>query len=133
MRTRPRNTTPVLAKYLLLEFPGWLLAAGVLGVLVRVWDLSVRTAVLVFALWVIKDLVLFPWLRTAYTDGSPDATEALVGATATVRETLDPTGYVRLGAELWRAEVAREHAPLAAGSRVRVRAVRGLTLHVEPE
>ncbi len=56
----------------------------------------------------------------------------MVGALGTARERLDPAGYVRVGAELWRAEVSREHAPVESGAVVRVRAVRNLTLYVEP-
>jgi membrane protein implicated in regulation of membrane protease activity len=51
--------------------------------------------------------------------------EALVG---TYGEMTDP-GWVSVNGELWRA---RSEAPLLAGERVRVRAVEGLTLVVEP-
>jgi membrane protein implicated in regulation of membrane protease activity len=37
-----------------------------------------------------------------------------------------------VGAELWRAVVARERAPVEEGATVRVVEVRELTLHVEP-
>jgi membrane protein implicated in regulation of membrane protease activity len=40
-------------------------------------------------------------------------------------------GYVRIGGELWRAEAASGFVP--RGAPVRVVAVRGLTLVVEPE
>jgi membrane protein implicated in regulation of membrane protease activity len=51
--------------------------------------------------------------------------EALVGADG---EMTDP-GWVSVNGELWRA---RSDVPLHAGERVRVRAVEGLTLLVEP-
>jgi len=38
---------------------------------------------------------------------------------------------VRVGAELWRAELAHGQAPVEAGGAVRVVAVEALTLHVE--
>jgi len=123
---------PVLAKYLLFQLPGWTLAALALGFLVRVWDLAPGTALLLFAFWVIKDFALYPLLRSAYAGGHRDGAEALIGALGTARERLDPAGYVRVGAELWRAEVSRECAPVESGGAVRVRAVRDLTLQVEP-
>jgi membrane protein implicated in regulation of membrane protease activity len=123
---------PVLAKYLMFQVPGMALAGVVLVALVRIWDLSPRTALLLFAFWVIKDIAMYPLLRNAYAGGVHDAGEALVGAIGTARERLDPDGYVRIGSELWRAEVPREHAPVESGAVVRVRAVRNLTLHVEP-
>lgn len=123
---------PVLAKYLLFQLPGMALAGIALVLLVRVWSLSPRTALLLFVFWVIKDFAMYPLLRSAYAGSRHDAGEALVGARGTARERLDPAGYVRVGAELWRAEVSREHAPVESGAAVRVRAVRNLTLHVEP-
>ena len=132
MLRRLPERLPVLAKYLLFQLPGWTLAAIALGVLVRVWDLAPGTALLLFAFWVIKDFALYPLLRSAYAGGRRDGAEALIGALGTARERLDPAGYVRVGAELWRAEVSREHAPVESGAAVRVRVVRNLTLHVEP-
>jgi membrane protein implicated in regulation of membrane protease activity len=123
---------PVLAKYLLFQLPGMALAGVALVVLVRVWDLSPRTALLLFVFWVVKDFAMYPLLRNAYAGSHHDAGEALVGALGTARERLDPAGYVRVGAELWHAEVSRERAPVESGAAVRVRAVRNLTLHVEP-
>ena len=123
---------PVLAKYLLFQLPGMALAGIALVLLVRVWSLSPRTALLLFVFWVVKDFAMYPLLRSAYAGSRHDAGEALVGALGTARERLDPAGYVRVGAELWRAEVSREHAPVESGAAVRVRAVRNLTLHVEP-
>ena len=123
---------PVLAKYLMFQVPGMALAGVVLVALVRVWDLSPRTALLLFAFWVIKDLAFYPLLRNAYAGSTHDAGETLVGTLGTARERLDPAGYVQVGAELWRAEVSPEHAPVQSGAAVRVRAVRNLTLRVEP-
>jgi membrane-bound serine protease (ClpP class) len=54
--------------------------------------------------------------------------EALVGETAVVTETLDPQGQVMLRGELWQA-VSR--TPALKGERVRVYALRDLTLLVE--
>ena len=46
---------------------------------------------------------------------------------------LDPTGYVLLRGELWKAEVVPEDRPIAEGSSVRIQDVRGLTLVVARE
>jgi len=118
-------------KYVLLETPGWALAACVLAFFVWRGDLTLPVAGLLFALWVGKDFVLYPLLRVAYEDGRSDGAGELVGALGTARERLDPEGYVRVGSELWRAVVAREQAPVEAGSAVRVLEVRDLTLRVE--
>jgi membrane protein implicated in regulation of membrane protease activity len=124
---------PVLRRYLMFQIPGCTLAAGVLYALVRFWGLAPRTAALLFALWIAKELALYPLLRSAYAGTHRDVTDRMIGSSASVCVALDPQGYVRLGAELWRAEVAPGHAPVAPGARVRVDAVHGLTLHVTPE
>ena len=85
------------------------------------------------ALWIVKDLALFPILRIAYEPaGGSGGAENLIGALGIVSADLDPEGWVRIGAERWRARVSREHAPVPAGSTVRVTAVDGLLLRVEP-
>jgi membrane-bound ClpP family serine protease len=119
------------ARYLLFELPGWVVAAIVLGLLVRAGELSERTAGILFALFVAKDFLLYPVLRVGYLPSSPDGSGSLVGALGTARVPLDPVGWVRVGSELWRAEVAREQSPIEAGATVRVLAVRELTLRVE--
>jgi len=53
----------------------------------------------------------------------------LVGAEAVVVQDLDPTGIVRAHREQWSAHAA---ATIPKGAHVRVTAVRGLTLEVEP-
>jgi membrane protein implicated in regulation of membrane protease activity len=85
---------------------GWGLAAVVLGAAVEVGE------------------ALF-WVRWSQRRKAQVGVEALVGVEAEVRE----GGYVFVQGELWRARGAEG---LERGSRVRVRAVDGLTLVVEP-
>ena len=55
--------------------------------------------------------------------------EAMVGETAVVVERCDPAGTVRLRGEIWKARCEPGAAP---GDVVRILAVDGLTLEVEP-
>jgi membrane protein implicated in regulation of membrane protease activity len=55
--------------------------------------------------------------------------EQLVGATGEASGSLDPSGRVRVAGELWQA---RSSSAVPAGARVRVVAVQGLELEVEP-
>lgn len=59
--------------------------------------------------------------------------ETLVGARAIVTEPLAPEGQARVGAGHWRAESLRPDEDTPHGTRVIVRAARGLTLLVEGE
>jgi membrane-bound serine protease (ClpP class) len=57
--------------------------------------------------------------------------EELIGSVGDVREPLNPEGQVFLQGALWRAR-ATDGAQIGLGTRVRVKAVDGLTLEVEP-
>lgn len=55
--------------------------------------------------------------------------EQMVGATGEALDTFDSHGYVRVHSERWEAKTLR---PVTKGQRIRVRAVEGLTVTVEP-
>ena len=120
-----------VVRYVALQAPGWALAAVVAWWLAARAGFAVWLAALGFALFVLKDFALYPWVRDAYAANDPDAAAPLIGRTGLARERLAPTGYVRIGAELWRAELAPGRSPIEAGASVVVREVRGLTLIVE--
>ncbi len=122
-----------LTKYLLLQIPGWLLAVLVLWLLGRWVDFPFWAAVGLLLLWVIKDLLLFPFVRRAYESGVKRGAEGLIGAQGIAQERLAPAGYIRVGGELWRAEALQTDVPIPPGSRVKVQAVRGLTLLIQPD
>jgi membrane protein implicated in regulation of membrane protease activity len=125
----------VFARYLVLQIPGQFIAAVTLVMLVRWTELTPMLAGLLFVLWVIKDLAMFPVTRIAYEpQGGSQGADALLGALGVAQEDLAPeqTGYVRVGAELWRAQLCGGEG-VAKGAKVRVTEVRDLTLQVEPE
>jgi membrane protein implicated in regulation of membrane protease activity len=83
------------------------------------------------ALPIAKDLLLYPAARKAF--GPPQVgSTVLIGAPARAVEALAPSGYVRVRGELWQAVLADAAARAPAGAVLVVRAVRGLTLVVEP-
>ena len=69
------------------------------------------------------------WQRRMRREKVQTGVEHLVGATGEVAERLAPSGHVRILGELWEA---RSSSELPRGARVRVVAVHGLTLEVEP-
>lgn len=56
--------------------------------------------------------------------------DGLSGKTGVVKQRIDPAGKIQIHGELWRAVADK---PIAEGVRVRVLAMDGLTLTVEPE
>jgi membrane protein implicated in regulation of membrane protease activity len=120
-----------LLKYALLQIPDVLIVAGILCALRSWWGLDERSAWLLLALWVAKDAALYPWLRRSLQDGGGRIGPAvLVGSEGVVEQDLAGRGWVRVRGELWQAEAPAGDA-IPAGTRVRVCAVRGLTLGVE--
>lgn len=130
--TKAANDSTTLARYIALQIPALLAVGGAAGVLWELDYLSTRVAGGLFGVWLIKDIVAYPFVRRAYERRDRTPVEDLIGACGEVREPLSPAGYVWLGRELWRAEVRAGAEHLPAGSTVVVRATRGLTLIVEP-
>jgi membrane protein implicated in regulation of membrane protease activity len=123
----------VFARYLVLQIPGQFIAGVTLVMLVRWTELTPMLAGLLFVLWVIKDLAMYPVTRIAYEpQGGGQGADALLGALCVAQEDLAPeqTGYVRVGAELWRAQLCGGES-VARGAALRVTEVRDLTLQVE--
>jgi membrane-bound serine protease (ClpP class) len=69
------------------------------------------------------------WQRRMRRRRARTGVENLIGATGEVTERLSPSGQIRVLGELWQARSSSELPP---GSRVRVVAVHGLMLEVEP-
>jgi membrane-bound ClpP family serine protease len=75
---------------------------------------------------------MFPILRVAYESGGSSGVDRIHGALGVVTQPLVPSGYVRLGSELWKAELVSGSGTVSVGSAIRVVELRSLTLVVEP-
>jgi membrane-bound serine protease (ClpP class) len=125
---------PTFAKYLLFQLPEWILVLLVLMFLNDRIDFPHWIAPPgLFALWVIKDLALYPVVRKAYKSKPRSGVEQLIGARGVAQQELSPRGYVRVRGELWMAEFRRNDRRIPPGRPIRVLAARGMTLIVEGE
>jgi membrane-bound serine protease (ClpP class) len=79
---------------------------------------------------VLEVLEYFAWKRFLRRYRLRSGPETLIGQTATVVDECAPLGRVRLHGELWNA---RSRETIAEGETVRITAIDGLTLEVEPE
>jgi membrane protein implicated in regulation of membrane protease activity len=120
-------------KYALFQVPGRVGAAIVLLGLMEWFSLSPWAALGLFSLWVIKDIALYPLLRTAYESDVKTGVEQLVGEKGMAQEWLDPRGMVRMRGELWRAEAEPSGEHIEPNSEIKVTAAQGLTLIVSRE
>jgi membrane protein implicated in regulation of membrane protease activity len=116
-----------LTRYALFQIPGWILAAVVCAGLWSVELIPAWAAGGLFAVWVVKDVMMYPLVREAYRP-APTGAETLVGERGVVRE----RGYVEVRGTLWRAAAAGG-ASVRPGQRVTVCGAKGLTVFVEPD
>jgi membrane protein implicated in regulation of membrane protease activity len=83
------------------------------------------------ALWIAKDVILFPLTWRAYDQSRKGAANSMIGLRGITEDRLAPSGYVRVHGELWQAEVVQNSPPIEKGESVRVHGNRGLTLLVQ--
>jgi membrane protein implicated in regulation of membrane protease activity len=114
------------AQYLAWQLPGWVIAALVLLAMHLVFGLPTWLAVVALALYIGKDLALYPAMRQVFQAPLPARP---VGQRAHAVERLAPEGYVRVNGELWKARA--RSGDIAAGDAVVIRDAEGLTLIVE--
>ena len=131
--SRRRPSRQVIIRYSLFQIPGVILFSLALIFLQRWLGFSWWIVWSLLGLWVGKDVVLFPFVWRAYEEGNEDEAVSLTGASAVAEQRLDPVGYVRIGGELWRAELHPDALPVEAGKVVKVIEHRGMTLIVKEE
>ena len=120
----------VFGRYLLLQVPGWLIAALILVEAHRWFSLSPWIAGGIWLALLVKDFALYPFVRTAYESDTKTGAEQLIGFRGVAQNALDPRGQIRVRGELWRAEIPSDSQPIAPGEPVRVLDVQGFTLIV---
>jgi len=120
----------LLIRYTLLQLPGTLLLLLVVLGIRRWWDFPVWAAVVAVAMWVAKDVLLYPFIWRAYDWDRMSDNFTMLQRVGTVVERLDPSGYVRVRGELWKATVEDDAAALEPGREVTVIRVDGLRLIV---
>jgi membrane protein implicated in regulation of membrane protease activity len=118
-------------RYALYQIPGILICALLLAIVWRLTLWPTSWALGALALWVVKDMALYPLVRDAYEHSSIDHGAGVIGLTAVVVDPLAPNGRVRVRGELWRATHICD-VSLPAGTEVRIEARDGLCLSVRP-
>jgi membrane-bound ClpP family serine protease len=85
---------------------------------------------------VLKDLLLYPWLKLAYRS-QPIGAKALVGSTGVADGDLTPEGFIRVRGERWRALVNPVDASpggtvsgIPAGAKVEITGADRMTVYV---
>ncbi len=121
----------VVGRYTLFQLPEMAIVGVALVAGVQYEVVPAFWARILFGVWIVKEIALFPFVRAAYEPSDPNVSSMLVGRIGVVTARLDPRGSVRVGSELWRACIDSGCDPLDEGNEVCVKSVEGLTLHVE--
>jgi membrane protein implicated in regulation of membrane protease activity len=120
-------------RYLLFQLPSWALVSTLVYLLAHWAIVSSAVAVLLVTAYMLKDLLLYRFLRRAYLPPPPGVVEQMVGLAGVTKQDLNPEGYIQVRGELWKAEAASPDIPIPAGTRVRITGAGGMMLKVRAE
>jgi membrane protein implicated in regulation of membrane protease activity len=122
----------IVLRYALFQIPDMLILILILLLLQWWMDLPLWLYGCIGGLWLVKDILIFPFIWNAYEQSRPGETRSLIGMEGVAEERIAPSGYIRVGGELWQSEVMGKKAPIEKGETVLVKGAYGLTLLVQP-
>lgn len=126
----PKISATLVLRYVLFQFPGWLVVALLALLLREPLGIELWAAWILIGIWIIKDIALFPLTWRLYAPEQVNHAHSLLGERGVADETLAPSGYVRVAGELWHAETPDANHPIARGTAIRVTGATGITLRV---
>ena len=122
----------IVLRYALFQIPDIGILALILFVVHQWVDLSLWLVIGIVSLWMVKYVIVFSFVWRAYDKPRPGDIKSLIGTEGIAEERLDPSGYIRVHGELWRAEVIGKTIPVEKGETVLIERGLGLTLLVKP-
>lgn len=130
MSERRKIPRAIYFRYILLNIPEF--AAMILILIVIQYWVVIPVWLLwsIIGFWILKDVVLFPFIWRAYDWDPAGRSRSMIGERGVAREKLAPAGYIQIHGERWRAEKIGEGPPIEEGQPVHVKKMEGLTLFV---
>ena len=122
----------IVLRYALYQIPDIAILALILFVVHQWVDLSLWLYIGFVSLWMFKYVLVFSFVWRAYDKPRPGDVKSIIGTEGIAEERLDPSGYIRVHGELWRAEVIEKAIPVEKGQTVQIERASGLTLLVKP-
>ncbi len=122
----------IVLRYALYQIPDMAIFVLILFMLHQWVDLSLWLYIGLVSLWMVKYVLVFTFVWPAYDKPRPGDVKSLIGIEGIAEECLDPSGYIRVHGELWRAEVIGKTIPIEKGQTVLIERACGLTLFVKP-
>src|SRR4030066_823952 len=121
----------IVQRYALYQIPDMAILVLVLFVLHQWVGLSLGLFIGLISLWMVKYVLVFSFCLRAYDKPRPGDVTSLIGTQGIAEELLDPSGYIRVHGELWRAEVIGTTMAIEKGQAVLIERADGLTLLVK--
>ena len=131
MRNR-RWSSKILLRYFLLQLPGIFFIAALIILLYLIKAVSFKVIWIVLAVWVIKDIALYPLVWRSYDLSPKPGKASMIGQRGVALEAINPAGYVLVNGESWSARLKNKKSVIRKGEPVYVSDVQGLTLVVRP-
>jgi len=122
----------IVLRYARYQIPDVAIFVLILFVLHQWVGLTLWLFIGVAGFWMLKYVFVFSFVWRAYDKPSPGDVTSLIGTQGIAEERLDPSGYIRVHGELWRAEVIRKTVTIEKGQTVLIERADGLTLLVKP-
>jgi membrane protein implicated in regulation of membrane protease activity len=122
----------IVQRYALYQIPDVAIFALILYVIHRWVGLSLGGCIGLAILWMVKYVIVFSFVWRSYDRSRPGDVTSLIGTEGIAEELLDPSGYIRVHGELWRAEVLGKPMAIGKGQTVLIEGADGLTLLVKP-
>jgi len=122
----------IVLRYACYQIPDVAIFALILYVIHRWIGLSLGGCIGLAILWMVKYVIVFSFVWRAYDKPRPGDVTSLIGIEGIVEKRLDPSGYIRVHGELWRAEVLGKAMAIEKGQTVLIEKADGLTLLVKP-
>ena len=122
----------ILLRYALYQIPDVAILVLILFALHRWIGLSLWLFLGLTSLWIVKYVFVFSFVWRAYDKPRPGDLTSLIGTEGIAEERLDPSGYIRVHGELWRAQAIAGTMAIEKGQTVLIEKAYGFTLLVKP-
>ncbi len=128
-----RINLKVIVRYSLFQIPSLLIVMLLVFIVHHWYRLDNLIIMIVILLWVLKDILIFPFVWKAYCHKDRDKSKTILNEIGTAIETINPKGYVKIRGEIWQAESDNIGIPILQGEPVEVVEINGLKLKVRKQ
>jgi len=123
----------VLIRYTLFQLPDFFILILILFFLRYFLKIPGYAIGIAIAIWILKDIVLYPFVGRFYDPEFQKDRFSMVGKKGIVKKSLKPKGKIFVKGELWKAELLEKDMMINTGETVVIQGIKGLNLLVVPE